>query len=214
MSRLLLFIAFSIMSLSSIASGCFADSPFYTNGSCDPNNPNPLEVCFTAGGGLDLPGDTDVFWDFGDGNTSTQFNPCHTYTVAGTYTVYRRIDVNCGTFDLLCKLHLGFGSSISCDYTGEITIYTQDFASSLITSITCPDNIGTATFSPNTTDGVSWLWDPTNDDIYYNIGDNALVGSYKPITGSSTNLTYQTTTSGEHIIYYTYGSRELHKDQV
>jgi Zn-dependent metalloprotease len=26
-------------------------------------------------------------WDFGDGNTSTQQNPCHTYAAAGTYTV-------------------------------------------------------------------------------------------------------------------------------
>jgi PKD repeat protein len=26
-------------------------------------------------------------WDFGDGNTSTEQNPCHTYAAAGTYTV-------------------------------------------------------------------------------------------------------------------------------
>jgi PKD repeat protein len=28
-----------------------------------------------------------VFWDFGDGNTSTVFSPAHTYTVAGNYSV-------------------------------------------------------------------------------------------------------------------------------
>ncbi|MHC4586729.1 MAG: PKD domain-containing protein [Planctomycetota bacterium] len=30
---------------------------------------------------------TSWFWDFGDGGTSTEQNPSHTYTVAGTYTV-------------------------------------------------------------------------------------------------------------------------------
>lgn len=30
---------------------------------------------------------TSWFWDFGDGNTSTQQNPTHTYATAGTYTV-------------------------------------------------------------------------------------------------------------------------------
>ena len=30
---------------------------------------------------------TTYVWDFGDGNTSTENNPSHTYTTAGTYTV-------------------------------------------------------------------------------------------------------------------------------
>ena len=30
---------------------------------------------------------TSWFWDFGDGNTSNQQNPSHTYTAIGTYTV-------------------------------------------------------------------------------------------------------------------------------
>jgi PKD repeat protein len=32
-------------------------------------------------------GATDYLWDFGDGNTSTEQTPSHTYTEAGTYTV-------------------------------------------------------------------------------------------------------------------------------
>ena len=32
-------------------------------------------------------GATSWFWDFGDGNTSTQQNPVHTYTTTGNYTI-------------------------------------------------------------------------------------------------------------------------------
>lgn len=32
-------------------------------------------------------GGKDFFWDFGDGNTSTQFSPVHLYTTPGTYTI-------------------------------------------------------------------------------------------------------------------------------
>ena len=206
MTKVFLFLIISLTPYLVYSSGCFANAPFNTNSSCDSNNPNPLTVCFNAAGGLDLPGYTDVFWNFGDGTTSNQFDPCHTYTAAGTYTVYRRIDVHCGTWDFGCKLHLGFGSSASCDYTGEITIYDNNFASSLTISTICPDNIGTATFAPSSTDGVSWLWDPTNDDVYYNIGDNSLDGTFKPITTSATNLVFTSPTSGEHVLYYTYGA--------
>ena len=36
------------------------------------------------------------YWDFGDGNTSTQANPSHWYTVDGTYTVKLKIINGCG----------------------------------------------------------------------------------------------------------------------
>jgi PKD repeat protein len=37
------------------------------------------------------------FWDFGDGNTSTQENPTHTYQADGTYTVALEATNNCGS---------------------------------------------------------------------------------------------------------------------
>ncbi len=40
---------------------------------------------------------TGWMWDFGDGNTSTQQNPSHTYSAAGTYTVSLTVSNNVGT---------------------------------------------------------------------------------------------------------------------
>src|SRR5690606_4949840 len=48
----------------------------------------PLEVSFTTEGTYDPDGDDISFsWDFGDGNTSTEANPTHTYTENGEYRV-------------------------------------------------------------------------------------------------------------------------------
>jgi PKD repeat protein len=41
-------------------------------------------------------------WDFGDGTTSTQQNPTHTYTASGTYTVCLTVSNACGT-DSSCQ---------------------------------------------------------------------------------------------------------------
>jgi len=61
----------------------------------NPNPPTPVfiatptntcsgTVCFTD---LSLNGPTSWLWDFGDGNTSLQQSPCHTYLADGTYTI-------------------------------------------------------------------------------------------------------------------------------
>ncbi len=61
-------------------------------------NSNPPVAAFTAANTITCNGNicfndlssnipTGWFWDFGDGNTSPQQNPCHTYTADGTYTV-------------------------------------------------------------------------------------------------------------------------------
>ncbi len=42
-------------------------------------------------------GANTFLWNFGDGNTSTQQNPVHTYAQSGTYTVTLTASNNCGT---------------------------------------------------------------------------------------------------------------------
>ncbi|MDM9632846.1 PKD domain-containing protein, partial [Robiginitalea aurantiaca] len=46
----------------------------------------PLNVSFTGSNSIDDSGITQYSWNFGDGNTSTDANPSHTYTTPGTYT--------------------------------------------------------------------------------------------------------------------------------
>ncbi|MEX0275483.1 MAG: malectin domain-containing carbohydrate-binding protein, partial [Flavobacteriaceae bacterium] len=47
----------------------------------------PLDVSFTGSNSTDDVLVTDYFWDFGDGNTSTDADPLHTFTLAGSYDV-------------------------------------------------------------------------------------------------------------------------------
>jgi cytochrome c len=52
------------------------------------SGPAPLTVAFSSEGSDDADGDELTFaWDFGDGTTSTEANPTHQFTEAGTYTV-------------------------------------------------------------------------------------------------------------------------------
>ena len=52
------------------------------------SGPAPLTVDFSSAGSEDADGDELTFsWNFGDGTTSTEANPTHTFTTAGTYSV-------------------------------------------------------------------------------------------------------------------------------
>lgn len=44
---------------------------------------------------------TDYFWNFGDGNTSTQESPVHTYSAAGVYTIMLIASSACGSDTML-----------------------------------------------------------------------------------------------------------------
>jgi PKD repeat protein len=48
------------------------------------NGPAPLAVTFTDNSSGNI---TDYLWDFGDGNSSTEASPVHTYLNSGVYTV-------------------------------------------------------------------------------------------------------------------------------
>ena len=57
----------------------------------------PLTVLFSSAGSSDSDGTIVSYaWDFGDGGSSTQANPSHTYTAAGTYTATLTVTDNAG----------------------------------------------------------------------------------------------------------------------
>jgi len=58
------------------------------------SGPVPLTVNYTDQSTGDI---TSWSWDFGDGATSTEQNPSHTYTDAGTYTVSLAVTGPCGS---------------------------------------------------------------------------------------------------------------------
>lgn len=54
-------------------------------------------------------------WDFGDGSTSTDVNPTHTYTSNGVYTVSLSVDGgNCGTDDLVRNNYISIDPNNPC----------------------------------------------------------------------------------------------------
>jgi cytochrome c len=61
------------------------------------SGPAPLTVNFSSEGTHDLDGDEITLqWSFGDGSTSTDANPTHTFAQVGTYTVQLRVTDSTG----------------------------------------------------------------------------------------------------------------------
>ena len=61
----------------------------------------------------------NYFWDFGDGGTSTAFEPSHTYTVAGTYDVSLLVTSPCGADTEIQLSYIEVGPGAPCEYTIE-----------------------------------------------------------------------------------------------
>jgi glucose/arabinose dehydrogenase/PKD repeat protein len=73
------------------------DQPPTASAAANPRSgPAPLTVNFSSAGSSDPEGQTLTYsWTFGDGQTSTQANPSHTYQQPGTYSA--RLSVSDGT---------------------------------------------------------------------------------------------------------------------
>ncbi|MCB0396264.1 MAG: PKD domain-containing protein [Flavobacteriales bacterium] len=110
------------------------------SGQCTPGfsfTASNLQVSFTdTSSGVP----TSWFWDFGDGNSSTQQNPTHTYAAAGSYTTCLTVTDSCGT-DSVCHT-----TTVACPMPDPGFSFT---ATNLQVSYT------------DTSSGVptSWLWD-------------------------------------------------------
>ncbi|MDR9399711.1 MAG: M4 family metallopeptidase [Salibacter sp.] len=74
----------------------------------------PLEVSFTNNSINGL----NFTWDFGDGNSSTQLNPSHTYANNGSYDVQLIVDGgNCGADSVVKSSYINIGPNQPCVVT-------------------------------------------------------------------------------------------------
>ena len=91
---------------------------------------NGTTVSFT-----DTSADTDLWaWDFGDGNTSTQQNPTHTYTADGTYIVCLIALSNCGGDTSCVAITVSNCTSPVASFTENINVGVVDFTSTSSTT--------------------------------------------------------------------------------
>lgn len=72
-------------------------------------------------------GGNSLYWDFGDGSTSNDMNPAHTYTANGTYDVTLVVTNDLGCTDTLTKQVSIEGLSITNNALEEIQIYPNPF---------------------------------------------------------------------------------------
>ncbi|MCA9579031.1 MAG: PKD domain-containing protein [Sandaracinaceae bacterium] len=81
-------------------------------------------------------------WDFGDGNTSTQQNPSHTYSAGGTYTVTLTVTASAGGTDTVSSMITVSAPAPTCSITAPAMSST---VSSLATLIVDADQFGSGT---------------------------------------------------------------------
>ncbi len=114
---------------------------------------NPLTVHFTDFS----QGATNYTWHFGDGNTSQQVSPIHTYTTAGNYIAYLAISNNCSNDTIWSDTIKVFPSPVvafsfngnHCTYdsvsftalTSGLSQYSWDFGDGIQTSVIHPKHL-------------------------------------------------------------------------
>jgi len=129
----------------SITNGQITDASFYlqNNAVISPNANS--STTFQGGGMIDFTDNssnnpTSWLWNFGDGNTSTQQNPAHTYTSTGIYTICLTVTDSAGS-DMVCmNVEVSFApiaAFSSVDQGGGVIDFTDN----------------------SSNDPTSWVWD-------------------------------------------------------
>jgi len=102
----------------------------------------PLTVVFTD---KSTNNPTSWYWDFGDGSSSNDQNPSHTFQKVGSYTVDLTANSNYGTDDKTIKDYIVVGDAPVADFSASPT------------SGTAPLNVNFTDKSTN--NPTSWAWD-------------------------------------------------------
>ncbi len=129
----------------------------------------------------------DYFWDFGDGNTSTEQHPTHTYETPGVYDVTLTIvsDTGCATTLTLTKENFVTVYEVptaNFDVTPEeVTVFHPE--------VTLRDYSRGGNFLYYVVDGVDTLYDPNTTYNFVESGDRTITQYIQNEFGCVTTLT-------------------------
>ncbi|MFT3678942.1 MAG: PKD domain-containing protein [Ferruginibacter sp.] len=99
-----------------ISSGALADFNITNNNSCGVPAVIEFQNLSTGTGALEYE------WTFGDGNTSTEKNPSHTYATRGSYDVQLIVKNSSGCSDTLLKKHAITVGTVHADFTADDSV--------------------------------------------------------------------------------------------
>ncbi|MEI7663357.1 MAG: PKD domain-containing protein, partial [Bacteroidota bacterium] len=179
MKKLTLFSALLLL-LFSVATSCKKETPQppVASFTCDVNTGNaPMTVRFTSTSTGEI---SSYFWDFGDGETSSQQNPVYVYVNGGTFTATLTVTGRGGT-NSYSRYFTVISSPPSASFTTDkssgyapLTIYFTSTSSGNITSYTW--NFGDG--------GMSSSEDPVH--TYYDAGTYTATLTVSGTSGSQT----------------------------
>jgi len=143
-----------------------------------------VAVNFSSVGSVDTDGSIVSYnWDFGDGSTSTQANPNHTYTNAATYTVSLSITDNQGLTETATTTATIAGTSAGSILTNGIA-QTISGAQDEETHFTLEVPSGATNLNININGGTG------DADMYVNFGSQATQSNYecRPYQGGNNEV--------------------------
>ena len=136
--------------------GCVAAIDTVVLGGIAPNanftfsNPAGCAPLCNVFGDVSNPNCTGIFWDFGDGNTSTQSNPSHCYTAPGTYSVMMICTDASGCADTIIQ------NNIITVYPIPVAAFT---VSPSVVIVSPPNTPVQVCFTNGTTNATIYSWD-------------------------------------------------------
>lgn len=160
---------FSVAQASNPAADCVAAFEYEVSGAT---------VYFIDGSTADPGPILEWFWDFGDGTTSTESNPVHTYAEPGEYDVCLTIHSDGGCFDDKCESNIPVdGGGADCVVTASL-VAIDGSSGHFIAEVTPAADIVTYTwnwgdggplYSETTTGAASDPWHTYSDPGFYTV---------------------------------------------